>query len=789
MKLTILQGNTPENVSAELIDLLASLLKGGNLTQDSDLRGSLLASVAYKDSVDMLTDRFENLAITAVSYYIRFEDPVVFETLVNSGFGDGIGISVTDAAAKALGTTFKNNVAIESFNGLNYFTKCNNNDYSFQGCTNLQVINLDGITRFPVSVFQNCNKLVKYNGIDSSDGVLTFSEGTTQIAANAFDNTNIEEIYFPDTLTFIGLRTFQGNPNLTKIHFGLGTVEITQYAFNGCPVVGIDIKNLNTWVQSPNIITSPMDNQEGHTNGVLYENGVPVTSWVCPPTILNINRNTFFADTVLTSVIIPEGVTSIGSYAFAYCTGLTAIQLPKSLISVDGFSNCTNLVIDDIDLPNLSTIGGNAFTYCKVRRVSNLGSITAVRGFAGCSILSSVVLPSTCTQILADAFRNCSSLTQININSNTSKIEGGAFGGCSSLSKFHNNENAGVINLPNLTGALGGGAFENTLVTHVVSLGSIESMGLTVFRGCTNLVEISIPSTVKNIYHNCFSGASALERVNITSLDAWMDIDFTDVGTSNPLENAHHLYLNGTEIENLVIPSTKTQIKTLTFAGGAFQTVTIPNTITNIGTKAFFNCRNLVIPDLNLPNLLTLGNYAFGSATDNGGVKIETITDLGSISKIPDGCFRNCSSLTSVTLPSTLNTIGDYSFGKCTSLSSLTIPSSVTKLGNETFNNCTSLTNVTIPNSVTSMGYSCFFGCTGLTTVITSNTQIGNMAFYSCRNLSSFTCLAVDPPTLGTSVFNNSNLVIYVPAQSVDAYKTATNWSNYASKIQAIPNS
>ena len=91
-----------------------------------------------------------------------------------------------------------------------------------------------------------------------------------------------------------------------------------------------------------------------------------------------------------------------------------------------------------------------------------------------------------------------------------------------------------------------------------------------------------------------------------------------------------------------------------------------------------------------------------------------------------------------------------------------------TEIGNSAFYNCISLKSVDIPNGVTS---------------------IGSYAFYNCRALTSVTVEATTPPTLGTDVFSNTHadLVIYVPAGSVDTYKSASGWLYYASRIQAIP--
>ena len=73
-------------------------------------------------------------------------------------------------------------------------------------------------------------------------------------------------------------------------------------------------------------------------------------------------------------------------------------------------------------------------------------------------------------------------------------------------------------------------------------------------------------------------------------------------------------------------------------------------------------------------------------------------------------------------------------------------------------------------------------------TIPDGTTKIGYGVFYNCSRLASVTIKATTPPTLASDAFNNTNnCPIYVPAESVDAYKTATNWSKYANRIQAIP--
>lgn len=131
-----------------------------------------------------------------------------------------------------------------------------------------------------------------------------------------------------------------------------------------------------------------------------------------------------------------------------------------------------------------------------------------------------------------------------------------------------------------------------------------------------------------------------------------------------------------------------------------------------------------------------------------------------------------------------------YDFYTCNELMTITIPNSVTEIYDDAFYNCSGLTSITIPNSVTAIGEYAFYECTGLTSVVIPNsvTSIGYSAFYGCSNLTNITIQATTPPTLNyTNSFDNTNCPIYVPVESVAAYKAATNWSDLSSRIQAIP--
>ena len=186
----------------------------------------------------------------------------------------------------------------------------------------------------------------------------------------------------------------------------------------------------------------------------------------------------------------------------------------------------------------------------------------------------------------------------------------------------------------------------------------------------------------------------------------------------------------------------------------------------------------------------------YGMVGDDMG-KIRTVEVKDCVTTIGElngaGTFVDAVNMTGVTLPNTLTTIYNRTFWGCTGLTSITLPNSLTYLGNDALRECTSLTNLNIPDSVQTIGGLCFFGCSGLTTVTigTGFTTVEDpgQSFYGCVNLQSVTVKATTPPNLGSYDFfynTNNSFIIYVPAASVNAYKSASGWSSYASRIQAI---
>lgn len=255
---------------------------------------------------------------------------------------------------------------------------------------------------------------------------------------------------------------------------------------------------------------------------------------------------------------------------------------------------------------------------------------------------------------------------------------------------------------------------------------------------------MTIPSSIISIDNYAFRYCSNLTSVHISDIAAWCKIDFKQPGSyyTNPLSYAHHLFLDGEELTDLVIPNNVTSIGQFAFMNcTGFNSISIPNNLTTIGSGAFSGCTaltNVTIPD--------------------------GVTSIGS------GAFQGCTGMTEVSIGSNVTIIGSSAFSSCTNLTSIHIkdlaawcninfelPPDVGE-GNvvivPNFNSYSSnpliyahnlflngerITDLVIPDGVTTISPRAFYYCSGLTSISfpASVASIGNMAFDGCTNLSS----------------------------------------------------
>ncbi len=248
------------------------------------------------------------------------------------------------------------------------------------------------------------------------------------------------------------------------------------------------------------------------------------------------------------------------------------------------------------------------------------------------------------------------------------------------------------------------------------------------------------------------------------------------------LARAYDFYVNG--IYYLINGNEAT----VTWGGGAYyqgtieytEAVNIPSTVTyngsiysvtTIGEDAFNNCSGLT--SVTIPNSVTsIGSYAF-ARTGLTSVNIpNSVTEIGGY-----GAFIGCSGLTSVTIGNSVTTIGDFAFEDCTGLTSVTIPNSVTTIGNNAFKDCTGLTSVTLIGQGAWYPKSNMPRINQLKTINIGSdiTSLGNFGFTP----DVVNCYAETPPTCTSGTFSNYDAELHVPATSIAAYFMDDYWQNF----------
>ena len=430
------------------------------------------------------------------------------------------------------------------------------------------------------------------------------------------------------------------------------------------------------------------------------------------------------SDVVQGEVVIPSTVsdglieytvTEIGSSAFRECSGLISITFPESLTTIgdDAFFMCEGLT--SLTLPeSLTTIGSLAFGGCYgLTSVIFPESLTTIGNgaFFSCHGLVSIILPESLITIEDDAFYNCISLTSVTYNA-AKPIE-------ASYSIFYSGD------YPSYSDYI----YKNAILYMPnVSLVDIEATSpWNKFAQIASKDGISLSSgSVFNYEGLKYSVIDAEART--CEVIGYEDIDFAG--------------------SDLVIPST-VSVNIADFG-------MLEYTVTEIGEKAFNECRDLI--SVSLPASLTTIGYS---------------------------AFEECESLTSVTLPKSLTTIGVGAFRRCTSLTSVILPDSLTTIEYGAFRECTSLTSVILPDSLTTIEYGAFKTCSSLTTVSlpASLTTIEEVIFEECYAIKNVTYNAVTPITARGDLFEFTayNIAtLYMPNATLADIQATVPWNLFS---------
>ena len=299
--------------------------------------------------------------------------------------------------------------------------------------------------------------------------------------------------------------------------------------------------------------------------------------------------------------------------------------------------------------------------------------------------------------------------------------------------------------------------------------------------GWTYLTSVTISDNVTTLGAQSFSNTPRVEHLKIgsgiTKLTEYRP--FIDTGRSASTKPDLDLSAN----VGLNVGKSNT-----IFSWCYFNNVILPKNCT-LGTSSFDTCSASTL-SFGSGAIISDGNDWPSISTVFYNCKISNI-DLNGVTKIGNYAFYNLSGCTSITIPPSVTDFGTYAFSGVSSLNIVTIDyASNAILGVNQFRD-SSITSLTIGSNPTSIGESMFTNCTGLTSLaIPSNiSSIGGYAFRDCIGLTSITVESVTPPTLGSNAFYSIkyNCLIYVPPESVDAYKAASGWKDYASRIKAIP--
>ena len=302
-----------------------------------------------------------------------------------------------------------------------------------------------------------------------------------------------------------------------------------------------------------------------------------------------------------------------------------------------------------------------------------------------------------------------------------------------------------------------GNTEKNVYIPEKMGGKSVTSIGSNAFGGHTNLVNVTIPNSVKNICNDAFSGCTSLTSVTIPN-------GLTSIGEA--------AFSGCTSLTSITIPDSVKSIGDEAFSGcTSLKSITIPNGVNEVSYCTFYGCRSLT--SVSIPDSVT-GIY--GGAFS----ECESLTSIAlpnSVTVLEGSAFYGCSNLTSINIPNGVTSIGWSAFSGCTSLSNITLPSSVKSIGYYAFMNCTSLKSIKIPDNVTSIGWWAFSNCRSLTSVTIPErlNDIGAWTFSGCSSLTEFKVSAKNSNYVSVNgvLYNkDKTVIIHYPAKKKDkSYK------------------
>ena len=591
-------------------------------------------------------------------------------------------------------------------------------------------------------------------------------------------NDALQIVEIGDLVTSIPSCSFNECHNLFQVTIGSGVKTIGDDAFGETGVENLYIDYLEQWcnIDFGTFYSSPL----AFNQGWLHVGGAdPTYDIVIPDGVTKISSYAF-AGAKLNTVTVPSGVTEIGDEAFAYCWGdFQTVNLPDGLKSI-GYAAFHTSSLQAIEIPeSVTSLGNNLCINSKeLREVRINANITTLGeySFHNCAGLQTVTLPPTLRVIQDWAFNGCN-LQSIDIPEGVQEIGEVAFSGGDFASLTIPNSVitmdegcfSGCDKLVSLT--IGSGlteiparCFSRAAISSVTLPDNITSLGEEAFVDCASLEEVTLGKGLKQISDRCFQN-SGLKSISLPSRLSSIGVEaFSDCASLTTADL-------GTGLR---------EIPEKCFQNSGLVTITLPENITTVGEEAFSLC-------LSMRSVTVLGpkNFeAYAFFTDNYlerdrqglNVYIDDLTDW-----CERTTFANKYASPFYTgggdVPSSLYVNGEL-------VENLVIPDGMVKINDYTFNDCGSIKSVVVPDGVVSIG-TYAFSCPEMAkaTIGKNVNTIGNYAFSSSK-LMEFTSWNPVPPTNSGIGYHSDDFTVYVPAGSVDAYKSAEDWRYY--NIKAI---
>ena len=387
-------------------------------------------------------------------------------------------------------------------------------------------------------------------------------------------------------------------------------------------------------------------------------------------------------------------------------------------------------------------------------------TMIAYRAFDYCTNLKSIILPNSVIRIGKEAFRYCENLERVTSFTGALRTIGyGAFDGCSKLKEFE---------IPESVSNIESYAFYGCENLEVINIPAYCTIAYAAFAWCAKINKVYIPDNVK-FKGNAFVNCKRLTR-------------FIGKYAS---DNGRCLIVGG---------------ELISFAPKGLAMYCVPDGVRSIGESAFYYCEDL--SNVHMPESVE----AISASSFEGCSRLESINIPSSVRKIDIDAFERCPCLKKVHIGD-LQAWMNINFFPCVGsnpidnnaslihngrlLTSLIVPSTITRLKDMAFCGCMSLVNVTVLDGTESIGNEVFFCCSSLEKVTLPNSliEIGNHAFFNCVNLKEIYCKAIIPPAGDRMMFDQhlAGRKIFVPKDSVQAYKSATYWAEYADDIVGLP--